>query len=91
MIGFVDLGDINNDLMQLSNNFKESNVPASNQLATHICAFMLRGVFTNLVFPLAHFPTNSLTAEQLYVIVWELVAALEGIGLKVACNAIHYL
>ena len=85
MVGFVDLGNVNNELMQLT-----EQCTTRPNLATHVCAFMIRGIFTNLLFPLAHYPSNGVTAEQLYSIVWELIAALEGAGLKVRCMHCYY-
>lgn len=44
---------------------------------------MIRGIFTRLRFPYAHFPTSSLTGEQLFSIVWEGVERLEHLGFKI--------
>ena len=57
-----------------------SNTPP---LATHLLTVMVRGLFTSCRFPYAHFPTTSLTSDQLLPIVWNAVERLERIGVKV--------
>jgi hypothetical protein len=45
---------------------------------------MVRGVFSNLHFPYAHFATSdNLTGENLFLILWEAIERLERLGLKV--------
>ena len=44
---------------------------------------MVRGIFLKLKFPLAHFETIGMTADQLFPIIWEGVRQVERIGLKV--------
>ena len=93
MIGFVDLGTVNQEIATVARAAKDPTSDLHSD--SHMCAFMLRGIFTNLLFPLAHYPTQSLAADQLYAIVWELVGALEAIGMKVNvyvyndCNCMH--
>ena len=45
--------------------------------------FMVRGISQHLDYPVAHFATSTLTAEQLYPMVWEVVGKLEAADLKV--------
>ena len=52
-------------------------------------AFMVRGIFSGLEFPYAHFPTKGATGEELFPIVWDGVRNLEESGLRVmviTCN-----
>ena len=49
--------------------------------------FMVRGIFTDLEFPYAHFPTRDASADTLFPIVWDAVAQLEQAGLKVVAFA----
>ena len=80
LIGFTDLGDINNDLNRLEQQCQSSPVGT---VASHVLLFMVRGLFTSVKFPYAHFATKSLTADTLFPIVWEVVEHLEASGLNV--------
>ncbi len=44
---------------------------------------MIRGVFTDLKFPFAHFPTKDVCGDQLFSIIWEAIENIERLGLKV--------
>ena len=46
---------------------------------------MVRGIFLKLEFLYAHFGTDGITADTLYLIVWEAVRPLEIDGVKVIC------
>ena len=81
VIGFVDLGSFNEQLADLEN--KGGNDSGHAPVATHVLALMVRGLFLPLSFPMAHFPTNKLTADKLFVIIWEAVERLERLGFKV--------
>ena len=45
--------------------------------------FMVRGMFSGLQFPYAHFATKGATADQLFPLVWEAVQQLEYCGFGV--------
>ena len=45
--------------------------------------FMVRGLFSHLQFPYAHFPCHDLTNDLLYAPFWEAVYHLERLGFKV--------
>ena len=79
LIGFVDLDDINNHLQAFELSLSASKL----KLATHMVVFMVRGLFSKLKFPYVQFPCSSLNAHTLYAMVWECVAHLETLGLKV--------
>ena len=81
LIGFIDLGDINNDLNRLEEECQSN--PVGSSIATHVLLFMVRGLFNKVNFPYAHFATKSLTADTLFPIVWEAVERLEICGLNV--------
>lgn len=55
----------------LSNNEKNDSV------ANHMLVYMVRGIFSNLEFPYASFPTRGVTADELYPIVWDAIRNLE--------------
>ena len=43
-------------------------------VATHMLGLMVRGVFSNLHFPYAHFATSdNLTGENLFLILWKAI------------------
>ena len=52
-------------------------------VATHILALMVRGVFTDLHFPFAHFPTKDVAGDHLFSVIWEAIERIERLGLKV--------
>ena len=85
IVGFVNLGSINNQLIELELQQHQVSDPASEHppIATHMLVVMVRGIFVRLNFPYAHFPTDKLTADQLFPIMWEAVQRLEACGLKV--------
>ena len=80
LIGFIDLGDINNDFQNMEECVKQGNNP----LARYVLVLMVRGVSSNLKFILAHFATNGVTSDQLFPILWEAAEILElDLNLKV--------
>lgn len=79
VIGFVELDDINHQMSLLENQTTSSLPP----IATHLLTFMVRGLFTSCKFPYAHFPTDCLSGDQIFPIVWEAVERLERMGFKV--------
>ena len=82
IIGFVELGGINDILSKLEE-VDESGSTQHPAIAKHILCIMVRGIFIDLRFPFAHFPTKELTGECLYNIMYEAIERLETIGFKV--------
>jgi len=78
VIGFSELGYLNDQFDQLEKGDAEHPT-----IATHILGVMVRGVFNNMRFPYAHFPTTDTTGTKLYLIIWEAVERLERLGFKV--------
>ena len=69
VIGFIQLGDVNDQLTQF-----EHSADVHSPIATHMLGLMVRGVFSNLHFPYAHFATSdNLTGENLFLIMWEAI------------------
>jgi len=67
MIGFVNIGDVNNSLMTFQHTCEiESEKP---QLATLMLMFLVCGILIDLKFPYVQFPCRSSTADQLYSLV----------------------
>jgi hypothetical protein len=72
LIGFVDLGD------------EDVNVAAFDSpttIASHVLAFMVRGVASDLKYILGYFSTENITSYQLMPLFWKAVSVLE-----LACN-----
>ena len=84
LIGFVELGSINDEIHNLEKSCSDEE-NKENDIATHILAFMVRGIFTNLQFAFAFFPCTGFTCAQLFPCVWEAVSVLEALDLQVRC------
>ena len=81
MIGFCNLGDTNNQLLQFESSL--NNDTAMPSLATSMLVLMVRGLFSKLVFPYAQFSCCKLSGELLVDPVWEAVSRLERQGFRV--------
>ena len=81
VIGFTNLGSINDELLQLEHDCQADEPHTS--VATQLLVVMVRGIFFKLDFPYAHFATKGVTADLLFPIVWEAIRRVETIGLKV--------
>ena len=57
--------------------------PTEPPLASTMMTFMVRGLFSRLEFPYAHFPGHNITGDLLYDPFWEAVMRLERLGFKV--------
>lgn len=78
IIGFVNLGGLDDQLAQL-----ESGECGPDSVADHLLAVMVRGIFTRIRFPYAHFFTRGIHEHDLFSIVWEAIERLEKLGFKV--------
>ena len=83
MIGFVNLGDINNHMLALERTLQKGD-EEEEALAKSMMAMMVRGVFSTLRFPYAHFPCEKISGELLFQPFWEAIRQLEKMGLKVS-------
>ena len=83
MIGFTDLGNINNHLLSFERMINEDEVTAK-PLAKSILAIMVKGLFTSLKFPYVHFPCVNISGDMLFDPFWKAVYRLERIGFKVS-------
>ena len=70
VIGFVNLGTVDQQLAAL----EQSTFPT---VATRVLTVMVRGIFFQLNFPLANFPTAGITSVSLFDILWTAVQHLE--------------
>lgn len=83
LLGFVDCGEMNSHLDFLEHH----SIDADRNIATYMLLFYVRGIFSHLEFPYAHFPTKGAAADQLFSIVWEAVYNLELSGFRVVAFA----
>ncbi len=83
LIGFVNLGDVNNLLLKFKQSLQSTHSVLPAPLAKCMLVFLVRGLFTKLQFPYAQFPTSSLSADLLYAPFWEAVKRLVRCDLKV--------
>ena len=84
LVGYVNLGDIEQQLLLM-----EEDKKASKEVATHMLAFMVRGLCTKLDYPVAHFSTAKLSGEKTFSTVWEVIEAIEGTGCKTIAVTAH--
>ena len=77
MIGFCNLGNVNEHLLQFERSLSEGDDTSafenSPKLAKTMMVFMVRGLFSKLQFPYAQFPCADLSGEMLYEPFWEAV------------------
>lgn len=83
LIGFVNLGDVNNHLLKFEQSIQSVGSKLTKPLAKCMLVFLVRGLFTNLQFPYAQFATSSLSGDLLFQPFWETVKRLERCDLKV--------
>ena len=85
MIGFVDLGKVNNELVRAEKilNSKNGSSVLERDVATSMLVIMVRGITTSLRFPWAHFPTTGVSASTLMSLMWEAVEICELLGFYV--------
>ena len=81
LVGFVNLGEINNHLLQIEQSLHDQEVEPV--VAKSMIAFMVKRLFTNLRFPYAQFPCTSITGEPIFSPFWQAVFHLERISFKV--------
>lgn len=84
LIGFTNLGDINQHLDAFEQMITSSSADAPHSLAKTIMVFMVRGLFSKLQFAYAQFPFSTVRGDKLYDPFWEAVCRVEMCGLKVS-------
>ena len=82
LIGFTELGDINDELNEFETRFN-ADTQHQPELATHVLTFMVRGLFTHFNYPIGYFPSKGFDSDQLFPCVWEAVRILEVNNFKV--------
>ena len=88
LVGFMNMGDINTHLLAFEHSLKQDT--SKPQLATTMVMFMVQGLFTQLSFPYAQFPSSNVTGELLFDPFWEAVYRLERLQLKVSMYMLEF-
>ena len=85
IIGYIDLGCVNNELLKFESSVRVMRLKHQGLYFllpnTCLCLWSVEYLLTN--FPFAQFPTQSLSSDQLFPIVWEAVEKLEAADFKV--------
>lgn len=82
LIGFTDMGDINEEVRKLQGECGDES-PEKREMTRYVNVFMVRGIFTKLVYPFGYFGSPGLSGEQLFPCALEATRILERIGFKV--------
>ena len=85
IIGFTNLSHIKNQLSEL----ERSEKGLQPTIATNMLVFMVRGLFLDLEYPYAQFPCASLSAEELFPIVWGCIERLEVLRSLLSLQMVH--
>ena len=81
LVGFVNLGDTNNHLLQFEAALLGDSVPCP--LAKSMLVLMVRGLFSKVNFPYEQFACSKLSGDLLMDPVWEAISRLERQGIRV--------
>ena len=81
LVGFANLGDTNNHLLQFEASLSGDSAPRP--LANSMLVLMVRGLFAKLNFPYAQFSCSKLSGDLLVDPVWEAISRLERQGIRV--------
>ena len=81
LIGFVNLGNTNNQLLAFENAL--AGEQHEQQLASSMLVLMVRGIFQKLNYPYAQFACNNLSGDLMFDPVWEAISRLERMGFRV--------
>lgn len=77
LIGFMNLGEMNNHLTKLQKALEGTGEATITPLAKSLLVLMIRGLFSSIQFPYAQFPCSNLTGDQMFDVFWESVERLE--------------
>jgi len=82
-IGFRNLGNINEHLLQFQGSLEDDSSDTNEQLAKTMLVLMVRGLLSGLEFPYVQFPCATMTGDLLFDPLWKAIARIERCGLKV--------
>ena len=78
LIGFVDLGNTNNQLIEFEKALSADKTERT--LASTMLVFMVRGLLCKFNYPYVQFASNDICGNQMFDPMWEAVARLEKLG-----------
>ena len=83
MVGYTNLGEANENLQELAEALS-GEIDAKKKVAEEVLVFMLMDISKpSIFFPVAMYPSACLSGEKLYLLVFEVVEALELHGFPV--------
>ena len=85
MVSFTEMGNINDEFKTFQEKLEreQSAEKLDRELASHVIAYMVRGIFSNLSNPFAFFASTGFTASQLYPCTIEATKVLTCLGFHV--------
>lgn len=83
LIGFINLGEINNQLIEFEHALAADQESTQPTLASTMLVLMVRGLFAKLNYPYAQFACSDVSGGLLFDPVWKAVARLEKLGFYV--------
>ena len=83
LIGFANMGDINNHLMNFERSLTDEPDETMPSIASTVLVIMVRGLLSKLNFPYAQFACTNLSGDLLVDPVWEAISRLERQGIRV--------
>ena len=81
LIGFTNMGEINNHLINFERSLADE--PGEASIASSVLVIMVRGLFSKLNFPYVQFAVASLSGDLMVDPVWEAISRLERQGIRV--------
>ena len=78
LIGFVDLGRTNNQLLEFENALAAKKTEPT--LASTMLVFMIRGLLCKFNYPYAQFACSDISGSRIFDPMWEAIARLERLG-----------
>lgn len=83
LVGFTEMGSLNEDIMAFQNRMLHLNDSFGRNLSTHALVYMVRGIFTSLAYPFGYFASHGTTSSQLYSCTMQAIHVLAAINLDV--------
>ena len=83
LVGYEDLGEVNNVLMEAEQKFQNPSSGLQRPLAKRMLVIMVRGLFNSLKFAYAQFPASSTKGAQLFPLLRQCIFRLTRLGLTV--------
>jgi hypothetical protein len=91
LIGFINLGDVNNHLLEFERSLKPDSNNKKVPLAHSMLTIMVQGLFNTMHFPYVQLPCTELCGDLIYDPFWEAVGRLERCGfyvLSLTCDGL---